>query len=111
MLTDDHIKTVVLATLRTSAELCQRRGMTAVQIELENCAALIGNLPTIINDNVGDAGDAQKTGDISWDEFEERLFKAGFSRTEASRQRDQQQFGLLGDCDGDLGDRDEQSDP
>ena len=41
--------------------------------------------------------------DMSWDEFECRLIEAGWSPEDAKREREAQEHGWLGDCDGDLG--------
>ena len=40
--------------------------------------------------------------DLSWDEFEVRLIEAGWSPEEAKREREANEHGDLGDCDGDL---------
>jgi len=40
--------------------------------------------------------------DLSWDEFEARLIKAGWPPEEARSERLAQEHGDLGDCDGDL---------
>lgn len=43
--------------------------------------------------------------DLSWDEFEQRLVEAGWGKTAAKRERQRQEHGDLGDCDGDLENR------
>lgn len=40
--------------------------------------------------------------DISWDEFERVLIERGWSAEEAQKEREAQEHGELGDCDGDL---------
>jgi hypothetical protein len=40
--------------------------------------------------------------DMTWDEFEQRLIEAGWSPEEAHKERLANEFGELGDCDGDL---------
>jgi hypothetical protein len=40
--------------------------------------------------------------EISWDEFEQLLIKAGWGSHEAKQEREEQEHGSLGDCDGDL---------
>ena len=40
--------------------------------------------------------------DLSWDEFEQRLVTAGWPPDEAKRERLANEFGDVGDCDGDL---------
>ena len=40
--------------------------------------------------------------EISWDDFEKRLINAGWSPEEAKKEREEQENGTLGDCDGDL---------
>lgn len=39
---------------------------------------------------------------LSWDEFEQRLIAAGWTPEDAARERAAQEFGAIGDCDGDL---------
>jgi len=39
---------------------------------------------------------------MSWDEFEAYLISVGWSSEDARREREAQEFGELGDCDGDL---------
>jgi hypothetical protein len=59
-------------------------------------------LDDLCKQNSPKVSDAQKTSDITWDEFEQRLVRAGFSRIKAHKQRLEQELGLLGDEDGDL---------
>ena len=40
--------------------------------------------------------------DMTWDEFEQRLIEAGWSKKEAKAEREANEHGNLGDCDGDL---------
>lgn len=40
--------------------------------------------------------------DMSWDEFEQMLIENGWSPEEARKERQAQEHGALGDCDGDL---------
>ena len=40
--------------------------------------------------------------EITWDEFEAKLIKAGWTPEDAKLERYRQQYGDLGDCDGDL---------
>jgi hypothetical protein len=39
---------------------------------------------------------------MSWDEFEQHLVSVGWAPEEAKREREAQEHGDLGDCDGDL---------
>ena len=39
---------------------------------------------------------------MSWDEFEKMLIEAGWSEEDAKREREANEHGALGDCDGDL---------
>ncbi len=39
---------------------------------------------------------------MTWDEFEQHLIEVGWSPEEAKQERDAQEHGELGDCDGDL---------
>jgi len=39
---------------------------------------------------------------VTWDEFERRLIDAGWPPEEAKAEREAQEHGWLGDCDGDL---------
>lgn len=39
---------------------------------------------------------------MTWDEFEQRLIEAGWSAADAKAEREAQEHGDLGDCDGDL---------
>jgi hypothetical protein len=41
-------------------------------------------------------------GAMSWDEFEEMLIKNGWTPEDAKREREAQEHGDLGDCDGDM---------
>ena len=43
-----------------------------------------------------------RSGDMSWDEFEQMLIQHGWTPEDAARERNAQEFGDLGDCDGDL---------
>lgn len=40
--------------------------------------------------------------ELTWDEFEKRLIAAGWKPADAHRERLEQEFGYLGDCDGDM---------
>jgi hypothetical protein len=49
-----------------------------------------------------DRGRGEVSVEISWNEFERRLIEAGWSQEAAKRERQRQESGDLGDCDGDL---------
>ena len=40
--------------------------------------------------------------DMTWDQFEGMLIERGWSPDEAKREREAQENGALGDCDGDM---------
>jgi len=40
--------------------------------------------------------------EMTWDQFEQRLIEAGWKPEDAKREREAQEHGDLGDCDGDL---------
>lgn len=40
--------------------------------------------------------------EMTWDEFEAMLVSRGWTPEDAKRERQQQESGSLGDCDGDL---------
>ena len=40
--------------------------------------------------------------DLSWDQFEQRLIEAGWTPEAAKAERELQEHGWLGDCDGDM---------
>lgn len=40
---------------------------------------------------------------MTWDEFEQMLIDNGWAEADAKRERQEQEHGYLGDCDGDLG--------
>ncbi len=39
---------------------------------------------------------------MTWDEFEKMLIENGWAPEDARRERQAQEYGVLGDCDGDL---------
>lgn len=39
---------------------------------------------------------------MTWDDFEKHLISVGWSSEDAKKERDFQEKGWLGDCDGDL---------
>lgn len=39
---------------------------------------------------------------MTWDEFEQMLIEAGWAAEDAKRERQEQEHGAMGDCDGDL---------
>ncbi len=40
--------------------------------------------------------------DMSWDEFERMLVARGWSKEDAAAERQEQEHGVMGDCDGDM---------
>jgi hypothetical protein len=40
--------------------------------------------------------------DMTWDEFEQHLISVGWAKEDAHKEREAQEFGTVGDCDGDF---------